>query len=34
MRRGGVELASDPAVIERAATEGVLEDLEPYPRGR
>jgi hypothetical protein len=32
MRRGGVELASDPSVIERVAREGDLEDLEPYPR--
>jgi len=32
-RVAGVELASDPDVIERAAREGTLEDLEPYPTG-
>ena len=29
----GVELASDPDVIEHAARTGTLEDLEPYPKG-
>jgi hypothetical protein len=32
-RVAGVELASDPDVIEQAAREGSLDDLEPYPRG-
>ncbi len=32
-RAGGVELASDPDVVEQAAREGLLDDLEPYPRG-
>ncbi len=32
-RRAGVEFASDPAVIEQVAREGMLDDLEPYPRG-
>jgi hypothetical protein len=33
VRRGGVELASDHAVIEQAAREGTLDDLSPYPKG-
>jgi hypothetical protein len=32
-RVAGVELASDPDVIEHAARVGTLEELEPYPRG-
>jgi len=32
-RIAGVELASDPDVIEHAARTGTLEELEPYPRG-
>jgi len=29
-RRAGVELATDPAVVEQAAREGILDDLTPY----
>ena len=32
-RVAGVELASNPDVIEHAARTGTLEDLEPYPKG-
>src|SRR5262249_37031770 len=32
-RVAGVELATDPDVIEHAARTGTLEELEPYPRG-